>query len=94
MQSSYAVYWNEGSGLRHAGRFDFEPGYAQLVGHTGQGTRKLLRILFADIASVQYGSGRLRVERRAQPPVEIGSVDRPGALHELADRLQAAALPL
>jgi hypothetical protein len=94
MQSSYAVYWNEGGGARHAGRFDLEASYAQLVGHTGHGTRRLVRILFTDIASVWYGSGRLRVERHAQPSLEIGSVDAPGALHELADRLQAAALPV
>ena len=94
MQSSYAVYWNEGTGARHAGRFDLEAGYAQLVGHTGHGTRKLVAIRFADIASVRYRSGRLSVERRAQPPLEIGSVDAPGALHELAVRLQTAALPV
>ena len=94
MQSSYAVYWNEGDGLRHAGRFDLAPGYAELVGQARQGTRELVRILFADIVSVRYRSGRVRVKRRAQPPLEIGSVDAPGALHELADRLQAAALPV
>jgi hypothetical protein len=92
VQSSYAVYWNEGDGLRHAGRFDLEPGYAELVGQARQGTREFVRILFADIVSVRYRSGRVRVERRAQPPLEIGSVDAPGALHELADRLQSAAL--
>jgi hypothetical protein len=94
MQSSYAVYWNEGSGVRHAGRFDLEPGYGQLVGQAKNGTRTRIRVLFADIASVRYRSGRLSVERREQPALEIGSVDGPGALHELADRLRAAALPV
>lgn len=94
MESSYAVYWNEGAGLRQAGRLDLEAGYAELVANTGRGGRKLVRILFADIASVRYAGGRLRVERRAEPPLEIGSVEGPGALHELADRLSAATLPV
>jgi hypothetical protein len=89
---SYAVYWNEGSGARFAGRLDMEPGYAQLAGHTAQGGRTLLRVLFGEIVDVRYGKGRLRVERHARPPLEVGSVDGPSALHELADRLQAAAL--
>ena len=94
MQSSYAVYWNEGTGERHAGRFDLEAAAARLVGHTAHGTCKVVAIRFADIESVRYRNGRLSVERRAQPPLEIGSVDAPGALHELAVRLQTVALPV
>jgi hypothetical protein len=94
MQSSYAVYWNEGEGLRHAGRFELERDHAQLVGQTRNGTRRLVWIFFGEIVSVRYGYGRLRVERRARPALEVGSVDRPGALRELAERLQAAALPV
>jgi hypothetical protein len=93
MDSSYAVYWNEGAGARFAGRLDLEPGCAQLAGRTARGGRTLVRVLFGDITSVWYGRGRLHVERRAEPALEIGSVDGPGALHELADRLRAAALP-
>jgi hypothetical protein len=85
---SYAVYWNEGGGARFAGRLDLEPGYAELAGRTAHGGRTLLRVLFAEIAGVRYGRGRLRVERHGQAELEIGSVDGPGALHELADRLQ------
>jgi hypothetical protein len=90
---SYAVYWNEGDGARHAGRLNVEPGYAELVGHTRQGGLTRIRIAFGDIAAVRYGRGLLRLERDARPPLDIGSVDRPGALHELADRLRAVARP-
>jgi hypothetical protein len=93
MQSSYAVYWNEGEGLRHAGRFELERDHARLVGRSRNGTSRLVRILFGEIVSVRYGYGRLRVERRAEPALEIGSVDRPGALRELAERLRVAAFP-
>lgn len=93
MQRSYAVYWNEGSGARYAGRLDLEPGYALLVGRAAHGARRLFRIFFSDIASVQYGSGRIRVERRAEPTLEIGSVDAPGTLYEVADRLRASVSP-
>ena len=88
---SYAVYWNEGVGARHAGRLDVEPAYAELVGRTRHGGLTRIRIAFSDIVSVRYGRGLLRLERNAQPPLEIGSVDRPGALHELAGRLGAVA---
>ena len=93
MQRSYAVYWNEGSGARYAGRLDLEPGYALLAGRAADGARRLFRIVFADIASVRYGSGRIHVERRAQSALEIGSLDGPGALYEVADRLQASLSP-
>jgi hypothetical protein len=93
MQRSYAVYWNEGGGARYAGRLDVEAGYAELAGSTGLGARTSIRLLFGDIASVRYRSGRLHVARHAQPRLEIGSVDGPGALRELADRLLAAASP-
>jgi hypothetical protein len=93
MQQSYAVYWNEGNGARYAGRLDLEPGYALLAGRARHGARRLLRVFFADIASIQYASGRIRVERRAEPTLEIGSVDAPGALYEMADRLQASLSP-
>ena len=94
MQRSYAVYWNEGAGVRYAGRLDLEPGSALLAGRAPHGTRRLFRILFADIASVHYGGGRIRVERPAHPTLEIGSVDAPGALREAADRLLASLSPV
>jgi hypothetical protein len=93
MQRSYAAYWNEGDGARYAGRLEFEPEGAALAGRAARGARRLFELLFDDIASVDYGHGRLRVGRRGQPDLEIGSVDGPGSVRELADRLQVAVSP-
>lgn len=93
MPTTYAVYWSEPEGQRWAGRLELAPGYAQFSGGAGHGTRRLFRIFFDEISSVQYQRGRLRIQRGDRPTLELGSVDGPGALHELAQRLQAALLP-
>jgi len=87
---SYAVYWNEGTGPRYAGRVEMRSTCAELSGAAVYGRRSLQRILFDDIAAIAYANGRLRIDRRDGGELEIGSVDAPGALRELADRLVAA----
>jgi hypothetical protein len=94
MQRSYAVYWNEGNGARYAGRLDFDTDHAELAGRAVRGARRLFEIVFADVAAVSYRSGCLRLTRSGQPDLEIGSVDGPGTLRELAERFQAAVSPL
>jgi hypothetical protein len=93
MQRSYAVYWNEGDGGRSAGRLELEQAYVQLAGRAAAGVRSLVRIRYVDIAAVIYAEGRLQIERPAEPPLIVGSVDGPGALREVADRLQNARSP-
>jgi hypothetical protein len=85
---SYAVYWNAQDGGRCAGRISLGPSFAELDGGTSDG-RRTLRIGFDEIASVRYHRGLLQVWRHNGAPVRLGSVDRPGALRELAERLQA-----
>jgi hypothetical protein len=85
---SYAVYWNGLGGARFAGRISLEDTYAELDGGTSEGLRTRGRIRFDDIASIRYERGLLHVWRRTGAPLRFGSVDRPGALHELSERLR------
>jgi hypothetical protein len=85
---TYAVYWTEADGARFAGRVSLGASYAELDGGTGDGRRSRRRIGFDEIASVHYERGLLHVWRRSGAPLRFGSVDRPGALHELGERLQ------
>jgi len=86
---TYAVYWNEIDGARFAGRISLAASSAELEGGSSDGRRTRQRIGFDDIASVRYERGRLHVWRRSGAPLRLGSVDRPGALRELGERLQA-----
>jgi hypothetical protein len=87
---TYAVYWNEPDGPRYAGRVALGPSFAELAGGASYGKHSLHRVFFDEIESVRYEGGRLELRRYAGVPIRIGSVDGPGALRELADRLQAA----
>ena len=86
---TYAVYWNEVDGARFAGRISLGSAFADLEGGASDGRRTRRRIPFDEIASLRYEHGRLHVLRRGGAPLRFGSVDRPGALRELFERLQA-----
>jgi hypothetical protein len=86
---TYAVYWNDLDGARFAGRISLGSAFAELEGGARDGRRTQRRIGFDEIASVCYTRGRLHVWRRCGAPLRFGSVDRPGALRELGERLQA-----
>jgi len=84
---SYAIYWYVGElGLRYAGRLELSDSSAELSG-SALGRRFLDSISFEDIASVRLSAGRLRISRRNGAELEIGSVDGPGSLRELAEHL-------
>jgi hypothetical protein len=85
---TYAVYWNELDGARFAGRISLGASFAEVDGGAGDGRRTQRRIGFDEIASVRYERGLLHVWRRSGAPLRFGSVDRPGALRELCERLQ------
>jgi hypothetical protein len=89
-EPTYAVYWNESGGPRYAGRITLGPSFVELAGTASGGRRSLARILFGELASTGYERGRLQLERHGGTTLEIGSVDRPGALREAAQRLRAA----
>ena len=83
---SYAIWWTEGDGRRHAGKLELSPFHALLAG--SQGSR--LAVPLDEIAGVDYALGRLELSRRRAAPICIGSLDAPGALLELADVLRPA----
>ena len=84
---SYAVYWYLGElGPRYAGRLELSDSSVELSG-SAPGHRLLDSISFESIASVRLSSGRLRITRRGGAELDIGSVDGPGSLRELADCL-------
>ena len=84
---SYAIYWYEAElSSRYAGRLELTDSSVELSG-SALGHRFADSIAFEDIVSVRLSAARLRVCRRVGAALEIGSVDAPGSLRELADRL-------
>jgi hypothetical protein len=84
---SYAVWWDEGDGLRHAGKLEVGALHMLLSGN-GSGR---LAVPLEEVASVDYVRGELRVGRKAAAVLRIGSLDAPGALFEVSDSLRRAA---
>ena len=84
---SYAVWWDDGDGLRHAGKLQLGVLHVLLSGN-GSGR---LAVPLDEITSVEYVRGELRVGRRAAGVLRIGSLDAPGALLEVNDLLLRAA---
>ncbi len=90
-QPTYAVYWtDEPRGRRYAGQIALRGDYAELSGSGPNGRRSFYRLFFDEIASARYERGQLAVRRRTAPTIHVGSLDGPGALKELADRMRAA----
>jgi len=84
---SYAIWWNEGEGARHAGKLELGRLHVLLSGN-GDGR---VAVPFDEIASIEYARGVLRLSRRGAGTLQIGSLDAPGALLELVDSLKRAA---
>jgi hypothetical protein len=82
-RSSYAVWWNEGSGPRHVGKFEVARLHALLSGNRS----KRLAVPLDDITGVEYRRGEVHLDRRGAASLRIGSLDAPGALLELAQSL-------
>jgi hypothetical protein len=84
-RSSYAVWWNEGTGPRHVGKFEVARLHALL---SGNGSMRLTLPL-EDITGVEYRRGEVHIDRRGASSLRIGSLDAPGALLELAHSLES-----
>lgn len=82
------MFWWIGDGPRSAGRVEVE-GDALALAATAP-SAAVTRIGFRELARVLLERGLLVVDRRVGAPVLIGSLDTPGALRELADRLSTA----
>lgn len=87
-RSSYAIWWNEAHGPRHAGKLQLGPFHVLLSGN-GAGQ---VAIPLDEISSVDYGRGKLTLARRSGKSIRIGSLDAPGALLEVAGQL-ASSVP-
>jgi hypothetical protein len=84
-RSSYAVWWNEGNGPRHVGKFEVARLHALL---SGNGSMRLA-VPLEDITGVEYRRGEVHIDRRDASSLRIGSLDAPGTLRELAHSLES-----
>ena len=84
--ASYAMFWWMEDGVRRAGRIEFGDDFVSLAATTPHPAEEE-RIRFRDLAAVLLDRGLLHLERGGMPSIHIGSLDTPGALRELADRL-------
>jgi hypothetical protein len=83
------MFWSIGDGPRSAGRIELDADHVSLLATTP--TPEVARIGFRDLSRVLLVRSVLHLERRGDVPVQIGSLDTPGALRELADRLAGAS---
>jgi hypothetical protein len=81
---SYAVWWQEGDGPRHAGKLQLGRLHLLLSNAAGPAAVPLDQII-----SIEYRRGQLEIERRRGALLRIGNLDGIGALLELSDALAA-----
>ena len=79
------MFWWMDGGARRAGRIEFGDGFLYLSATTPDPAEE--RVRFRDLVGVLLERGLLHLERGGMPSIHIGSLDTPGALRELADRL-------
>ena len=82
-QKTYAVWWQEPDGPRHAGKLQLGDLHLLLSGN-GSGR---IALPLDQIVSVNYRRGELHIERNGAPELHIGNLDGPGALLELSESL-------
>jgi hypothetical protein len=80
---SYAIWWREGDGPRHAGKLELGRLHVLM---SGSGSSRFA-VPLEEISAVGYASGELMIRRRGAAPICIGSLDALGALREVADAL-------
>ena len=78
---SYAIWWHEGDGPKHAGKLELARMHILL---SGSGS---LAVPLDEITSVGYATGELMIRRLGGSPLRIGSLDAAGALREITDAL-------
>lgn len=82
-EGTYAIWWMEGDGPRHAGKLELGSLHLLLSGN-GSGQ---VAVPLDQIVSVEYRRGELCIERREGADLRIGNLDGPGVLLELSDAL-------
>ena len=86
-QKTYAVWWQDGDGPRHAGKLQLGDLHLLLCGN-GSGR---IAVPLDEIVSVEYRRGELEIERQGGARLRIGNLDGVGVLLELSDALPPAA---
>ena len=86
-RKTYAVWWQEPEGSRHAGKLQLGSLHLLLSGN-GSGR---VAVPLDEIVTVEYRRGELHLELRHGGDLLIGNLDGPGVLLELSDALAAAA---
>lgn len=83
------MFWWVDDGPRAAGRVELSPGHVALAATTPSPIVE--HIAFDEVAGILLERGTMHLERAGLPTVHVGSLDGPGALRELHDRLLEAA---
>jgi hypothetical protein len=84
-KSTYAVWWREAEGQRHAGKLELGSLHLLLSGN-GSGR---VAVPLDEILEVEYRRGELRINCRNGNALTIGNLDGPGVLLELSEALAA-----
>ena len=94
---SYAVLWSDPDDSVEAGKLELEPNALRFEGSRGtRAAPHVHRVFYEDIESVHVGRGLLErlggrpalvLELAVGGPLRIGSINGPGILSELAERL-------
>jgi hypothetical protein len=84
-KKTYAVWWQDTDGARHAGKLELVDGDLFLSGN-GSGS---IAVPLEEIVSVSYSRGELSLERSNGSVLRIGNLEGPGVLLELSDALAA-----
>jgi len=84
-QKTFAVWWTEPDGPRHAGKLQLGSLHLLLSGN-GSGR---VAVPLDQIVSVAYRGDELHIIRSDGAELQIGNLDGPGVLLELTDALAA-----
>jgi len=88
---SYAMSWRVGEdGPRQAGRVEITDDALDLES-TSSAAAGVEHVAYGDIVGVVLAHGMLRVDRAGRKSLSLWSIDGPGSLRELADRVAVAA---
>jgi hypothetical protein len=95
-EASYAVIWREAAGPLWAGKLVLGPTELRLESGAPRGRLATRTLRYADLSAVEttrlpeeriHGRPTVLVKRTGKAPLAIATVESPGSLHEVAERL-------